>query len=52
MYVVVFLSHWLRNFGIILKQIREAATASAPQNYGVEHRNERLIRENAHGAFQ
>jgi hypothetical protein len=30
-----------------LKQIKEAA-----QNYGVEHRNEHLIRRNAHGAFQ
>ena len=52
MYVAVFLSQWLRNFGMILKQIRKAATASAPQNYGVEHRNERLVRGNAHGAFQ
>jgi hypothetical protein len=40
MYVVVFPVAVVAQF----RQIREAATASAPQNHGVEHRNERLIR--------
>ena len=50
MYVVVFHVALVAQFWNDFETIREAATASAPQNCGVEHRNGRLIGANAHGA--
>lgn len=52
MYVVVFPVALVAQFWNDFETIREAATASAPQNYGVEPWDGRLIGANAHGASQ